>query len=152
MSQSAAFEAVARDAAWAGGRVLTRRFAEKKPLAVESKGLHDFVTEVDREAEAAVTECIAQRFPDHAVMAEEGSPDAGLADYRWIVDPLDGTTNFVHGVPVFAVSVAPVGQPGLELSEEVAACLPGIARQVASEAGVRSRIPAPARPSPSAET
>jgi myo-inositol-1(or 4)-monophosphatase len=80
---------------------------------VELKGLHDFVTVVDREAEAAVLGYLKGHFPDHTVMAEEGSPEAEAADYRWIVDPLDGTTNFIHGVPVFAVSVALEDPEGL---------------------------------------
>ncbi len=82
------------------------------PNAVESKGLRDFVTEADREAEAVIVSRIAERYPDHAVMAEEASPAARPAGHRWIVDPLDGTTNFIHGVPVFGVSIAvedPVG-------------------------------------------
>lgn len=98
------YEAVACAAARAAGRVLMERF--RRPLEVEVKGLHDFVTEVDRAAEAAVVETLHQSFPTHAVMAEEGSPDAARAPYRWIVDPLDGTTNFIHGVAPFSVSVA----------------------------------------------
>jgi myo-inositol-1(or 4)-monophosphatase len=107
------FEQVAREAATAAGRIIRERFSEKKPISVERKGLHDFVTAVDREAEAAVLGHLKDRFPDHTVMAEEGSPEAAAADYRWIVDPLDGTTNFIHGVPVFAVSVALEGPGGL---------------------------------------
>lgn len=75
----------------------------------ELKGTSDFVTEVDREAERAVVGIIRERHPDHRILAEEGSGDAGAeGDDRplWIVDPLDGTTNFLHGYPQYAVSVA----------------------------------------------
>jgi myo-inositol-1(or 4)-monophosphatase len=106
-------EASACEAARQAGRVLRRRFRESAALRVEEKGLHDFVTEVDHEAEAAVVGYIRSHFPDHVVMSEEGSPDAAAAAHRWIVDPLDGTTNFIHGVPTFAVSVALEDAEGL---------------------------------------
>ncbi len=104
--EAARFEEAAVEAARAAGGLLRARFREKKTLEVELKGLHDFVTRVDREAEAEVVGAIRERYPDHTVMAEEGSPHAAPGGYRWIVDPLDGTTNFIHGVPTFAVSVA----------------------------------------------
>ena len=113
MSNPAEFERVACDAAREAGRILRERFAEDKPIVVERKGLHDFVTAVDREAEDVVTAHLLRRFPNHTVMAEEGSPDAERSDHRWIVDPLDGTTNFIHGVPVFAVSIGLEDREGL---------------------------------------
>jgi len=113
LSNPSTFERVACDAAKAAGRLLRERFLDDRRIAVETKGLHDFVTEVDREAEAAVLGHLREHFPDHVVMAEEGSPDAEAAGYRWIVDPLDGTTNFIHGVPVFAVSIALEDPEGL---------------------------------------
>ena len=107
-------EAAVRAAAETAGRVLRRRFREAVPVRVETKGMHDFVTEIDREAEAAVVGYIRSRFPDHAIMAEEGSPEAeATAAHRWIIDPLDGTTNFIHGVAPFAVSVALEDREGL---------------------------------------
>jgi myo-inositol-1(or 4)-monophosphatase len=112
VSTPSAYERVACDAARIGGRVVRERFATRS-ISVERKGLHDFVTAVDREAEAAVLGHLRAHFPEHAVMAEEGSPTAGPAEHRWIVDPLDGTTNFIHGVPVFAVSVALEDASGL---------------------------------------
>jgi len=99
------FEVLAREAAAAAGRVLMEHFRSTE-LRVEVKGLHDFVTEVDRAAEEAVLRHIRSVFPDHAVMSEEGSPAERRAEYRWIVDPLDGTTNFIHGLTPFAVSIA----------------------------------------------
>jgi len=103
---AAAFERVACEAAALAGEILRRRFREKNPLTVETKGLHDYVTEVDREAEGVVVDFIRARFPSHVVMSEEGSPRAAAAEYRWVIDPLDGTTNFIHGVTPFSVSVA----------------------------------------------
>jgi len=107
------FEAVACAAAHQAGGILRRRFRERAPLVVEEKGLHDFVTEVDREAEAAVLGYIAAHFPQHPVMSEEASPELPPSGYRWVVDPLDGTTNFIHGVTPFSVSVAVEDERGL---------------------------------------
>lgn len=107
------FEAAACAAARLAGTLLNRRFREQAPIRVQSKGMHDFVTEVDREAEAVVTGYLRSRFPQHALMAEEGSPDVSRGDYRWVIDPLDGTTNFIHGVPTFGVSVALEDRKGL---------------------------------------
>ena len=100
------FGEVACDAARQGGEVLHRRFREQSPLQIETKGAHDFVTEVDREAERAVLQTIRAAFPDHGIISEEDSPDAPRSGLRWVVDPLDGTTNFIHGVTPFCVSVA----------------------------------------------
>jgi myo-inositol-1(or 4)-monophosphatase len=108
---AAAFEKAATDAAHRAGAVLRRRFGEA--LRVESKGMHDFVTEVDREAEDAVLGHLTPLFPDHAFMAEESAPEATGAGHRWVIDPLDGTTNFIHGVPTFAVSIALEDATGL---------------------------------------
>lgn len=105
--------AIAIEAARAGGAVLRRRFGDRGRLSVSVKGRHDYVTEVDHEAEAAVVEVLHRRAPGHAVLAEEGSGRGADSAYRWIVDPLDGTTNFIHGVPVFAVSIGLEDERGL---------------------------------------
>jgi myo-inositol-1(or 4)-monophosphatase len=73
---------------------------------VDYKSVQDLVTTADRASEKYLVTEIARRFPDHAVLAEEGSGSARAARYRWLVDPLDGTTNFAHGYPFYAVSVA----------------------------------------------
>ncbi|HEX5042532.1 MAG TPA: inositol monophosphatase family protein [Candidatus Polarisedimenticolaceae bacterium] len=106
MTTPAELEEAAITAARGAGAVLRRRFRPRERLQVESKGMHDFVTEVDREAEAAVVAFVRATFPDHTILAEEGSPSQQAGRVRWVVDPLDGTTNFIHGVPTFAVSVA----------------------------------------------
>jgi len=107
------YEAVACAAAHQAGGVLRRRFRERTPLLVEEKGLHDFVTEVDRQAESAALGYIAAHFPKQPVMSEEASPDLPASGHRWVVDPLDGTTNFIHGVPPFSVSIAVEDERGL---------------------------------------
>jgi myo-inositol-1(or 4)-monophosphatase len=104
---------VAIEAARAGGEVLRRRFAAHEELAIETKARHDYVTEVDREAEAAVVAVLRRRTPGYAILAEEGSLGADVSTHRWIVDPLDGTTNFIHGVPTFAVSIGLTDPEGL---------------------------------------
>lgn len=97
---------VAEKAARAGGAVLLDYFRDAT-LEVRRKGTHDFVTRADHESEARVIEVIRGSFPDHHVLAEEaGFDEGGDSDYRWYVDPLDGTSNFMQGLPVFSVSIA----------------------------------------------
>jgi myo-inositol-1(or 4)-monophosphatase len=66
----------------------------------------NLVTEMDRRAEAFIVERLLRAFPAHGILGEEGGERPGPSGYRWLIDPLDGTTNYAHGVPVFAVSVA----------------------------------------------
>ncbi len=96
---------IAIRAARAGGRILLRHFDHVDTLDVKSKGLHDFVSEVDRSAEQEIIEVLRQSFPDHAILAEESGVHAGN-DYQWVIDPLDGTTNYLHGLPHFSISIA----------------------------------------------
>ena len=111
--ESERLEHVAIEAARAGGAVLKRAYAKRDELTVEVKARRDYVTAADREAEAAVTAVLKRHTPDFGILAEEGSPEAARAPHRWIVDPLDGTTNFIHGVPAFAVSVGLEDEEGL---------------------------------------
>ena len=93
-------------AAHAGAAIISRYFRHAG-LQVMAKAENDFVTQADKESEAAVVEIIRQRFPDHRILAEEGGgAGTGSGDYEWLIDPLDGTTNFVQGLPVYAVSIA----------------------------------------------
>jgi len=98
--------AAALAAAHAGAGIVSRYF-RSGDLEVRRKGENDFVTRADRESEAAVISAIRERFPDHRVLAEEGG-GAGLGHgvHEWLIDPLDGTTNFLQGLPVYCVSVA----------------------------------------------
>jgi myo-inositol-1(or 4)-monophosphatase len=93
-------------AARAAGERICDGFRNLAASEIESKGKNDFVTRVDREAEAAITEIILNEFPGHRVLAEESGYSAAASDYLWVIDPLDGTTNFIHGLPHFAVSLA----------------------------------------------
>jgi len=95
-------------AARRAGNVITRGARDLDLLTVTAKGPKDFVSEVDRAAEAAIVETIHSVYPEHAILAEEGTgrgrnPDA---EHLWIIDPLDGTTNFLHGFPQYCVSIA----------------------------------------------
>ncbi len=92
-------------AARRAGKIILRNLTQIDRLAVETKGRNDFVSDVDRHAEAEIISVIRSAYPDHAILAEESGRQAGN-DYLWIIDPLDGTTNYLHGYPQFAVSIA----------------------------------------------
>ena len=97
------------DAAWeaadAAGRIICASW--QKPKTVDYKGVIDLVTDTDRQCEHAIVEVLTQRFPHHSILAEEETRlQRHESPYRWIVDPLDGTTNFAHGYPHFCVSIA----------------------------------------------
>ncbi len=96
---------VAVIAARRAGATLIRNLVKVEKLKIEQKGLNDYVTEADYAAERAVIETIHRHYPDHAILAEESGVQ-GESDTVWIIDPLDGTTNFLHRFPVFAVSIA----------------------------------------------
>lgn len=92
-------------AARRAGAVLGKNFKKRDRLKVEKKGHNDYVSEADHAAERAIIEVIHKHYPDHAIQAEE-SGRHGESDTVWIIDPLDGTTNYLHGFPVFCVSIA----------------------------------------------
>jgi myo-inositol-1(or 4)-monophosphatase len=88
------------------GAILLDYHHKLQTLQVRSKGRFDYVTEADLAAQEAIVQLIRSRHPGHDILAEEGNRTLGSNASRWLVDPLDGTTNFIHGFPVFAVSVA----------------------------------------------
>jgi myo-inositol-1(or 4)-monophosphatase len=96
---------VAVEAAREAGELLVTEF--DRPQKLSYKGEVDIVTEADRKSEALIVERLRSHFPGHAIFGEEGGASGAVAtaQYRWLVDPLDGTTNFAHGFPVFAVSI-----------------------------------------------
>jgi myo-inositol-1(or 4)-monophosphatase len=94
---------VAAEAARAGGQILRESYGRVQ--SVQFKGMVDLVTEVDVRAEQTIVVRLRDRFPTHQILAEEGSVGGDDPRHRWIVDPLDGTTNFAHGLRVFSVSV-----------------------------------------------
>lgn len=106
---------VARRAAEAAALVHREGRGRFDPAAWTEKGRSDFVTEVDVEAERRILEIIRETFAAHDVMAEEGTDDSssGTSGIRWIIDPLDGTTNWLHGYPEYAVSLAAEDEEGL---------------------------------------
>jgi myo-inositol-1(or 4)-monophosphatase len=95
-------------AARAAGKIINRAALDIERVQVTAKSHNDFVTEVDQAAENAVIDVLLQAYPGHAILAEESGRSRGAKDseYLWIIDPLDGTTNFIHGFPVYAVSIA----------------------------------------------
>jgi len=96
---------IAVRAARSAGNVIIRNIDRLDSIAVQTKDRNDFVSEVDRQAEQEIIGVLRKAYPDHAILAEESGEQAGN-DYQWIIDPLDGTTNFLHGFPQYAVSIA----------------------------------------------
>lgn len=99
---------IAVKAARAAGAIINRASLDLDLLKVNTKGPNDFVSEVDQAAEQAIIETLLAAYPGHGILAEESGRAHGAkdSDYVWIIDPLDGTTNFLHGFPVYAVSIA----------------------------------------------
>ena len=106
---------VAVMAAHRAGDTLIRNLnkLDKIKTRVKKKGHNDFVSDADHSAERVIIETIHKHYPDHAIIAEE-SGEQGESEYVWIIDPLDGTTNFLHGFPIFCVSVALMHRGQLE--------------------------------------
>jgi len=86
--------------------MIARSFDDRDNINVQEKQDRDFVTDVDRKAESMIIRDIQQHYPDHGIVAEESERTNPKASIQWYIDPLDGTTNFVHGLPHFAVSIA----------------------------------------------
>ncbi len=100
---------IALRAARSAGELIMRSIERLDTISISEKDAKDYVTEIDRAAEQVIITAILKAHPDHGINAEESGRTAGKdqgADYEWIIDPLDGTTNFIHGVPHFAVSIA----------------------------------------------
>ena len=97
---------IAVRAARKAGSIINRATLDGGALQVRSKRANDFVTRVDGAAEEAVIDIVRKAYPDHGFIAEESGETGANAEYLWIIDPLDGTTNFIHGFPQYAVSIA----------------------------------------------
>jgi len=99
---------VAVKAARAAGNIINRAALDVESVRVSQKQVNDFVTEVDQASEKTVIETLLTAYPGHAIWAEESGKEHGAqdSDYVWIIDPLDGTTNFIHGLPIYCVSIA----------------------------------------------
>ena len=99
---------VAIKAARAAGAIINRAALDVESVRVAQKQVNDFVTEVDQAAERMIIETLLGAYPGHGILGEESGKEFGAkdSDYVWIIDPLDGTTNFIHGFPVYCVSIA----------------------------------------------
>ena len=100
--------------AFKAGEILLQNYG--KVLEITHKGAHaiNLVTDIDKKSEAFIVKGLLKRFPDHQILAEEGSLSKSTSPYKWLIDPLDGTTNYAHGFPFFCVSIA------LQIREETA--------------------------------
>lgn len=102
-------------AARRAGAIIIRYIEQTKDLKIDIKGRNDFVSEVDRQAEAEIIDILRKAYPEDGIIAEESGEFKTDSDYKWIIDPLDGTTNFLHGHPYFSVSIALQHKNRLEL-------------------------------------
>jgi myo-inositol-1(or 4)-monophosphatase len=93
---------VAREA----GQYLLSHRGKISPEMIDEKAINDFVTEVDENSEKMIVESIRSHFPEHKILAEEGTTYQSENEYRWIIDPLDGTKNFIQNIPMFSISIA----------------------------------------------
>ncbi len=98
---------IAVKAARRAGAIINRAARDIEGITVSRKREKDYVTEIDKAAEMEIIDILLRAFPDHAILAEEsGAQGKAESDHTWIIDPLDGTTNFIHGFPQYAVSIA----------------------------------------------
>jgi myo-inositol-1(or 4)-monophosphatase len=99
---------VAIKAARAAGAIINRAALDVESVRVSQKQVNDFVTEVDQASEQIIIETLLGAYPGHAIWAEESGREHGAqhSEFVWIIDPLDGTTNFIHGLPIYCVSIA----------------------------------------------
>ncbi len=97
---------IAVKAARRAGTIINRASDDVGALKIHTKNYNDFVSEVDHAAEAAILEVLKEAYPDHAFLGEESGKSSNESDYLWIIDPLDGTTNFLHGFQQYSVSIA----------------------------------------------
>ena len=103
---------VGTEAAYNGAKILRDHFGQISHIG--HKGTFDLVTEADTASEKEIIQTIRSTFPDHAILAEESGINSGNAEYKWIIDPLDGTTNYAHQFPIFSIAIA------LSVGDEIA--------------------------------
>ena len=106
MKESAEYLTVAVKAARAAGRILMRSYGKLTRADLSQKGDSDWVTTIDHASEETIIRILIKAFPDHTVKAEESSPTAAESVYQWLIDPLDGTINYMHQFPAFCISIA----------------------------------------------
>jgi myo-inositol-1(or 4)-monophosphatase len=103
----------AKQAALAAAEILIRHFKKLPEEAVRKKLKNDFLSFVDESSEKTIIDILLKHYPDHSILAEEGGVQKADSEYRWIIDPLDGTTNYIAGLPIFCISIA------LQKNEEI---------------------------------
>jgi myo-inositol-1(or 4)-monophosphatase len=101
------------EAIYSGAKVIRNYFGHISQI--HQKGAFELVTEADTESEKQIVETIRKAFPDHAILAEESGANQGATEYQWLIDPLDGTTNYVHHLPFFTIAIALVVRGKIEL-------------------------------------
>ena len=94
---------IAKNLAVKSGQLLLKRTGDIKDIIYKTQ--RDFITDVDKASEDLIIRGIQQHYPEHSILAEESGLHSLKHDYQWIIDPLDGTLNFAHGFPMFAVSI-----------------------------------------------
>ncbi len=97
---------IAKEAALEAGKILVKNLGKLSIDQIETKSKNNFVTEIDKLAEKIIIDLIYSFHPNHCIFAEESGNNNKTSDYRWIIDPLDGTTNYIHSIPFFCVSIA----------------------------------------------
>lgn len=97
------------------GEIIRNAYRTKFSIEIKENNIKNLVTEVDKKSEQTIIEFIRKNFPSHNILAEEGGEKKSSSDYIWVIDPLDGTTNFAHGLPIFSVSI------GVQYKEETIA-------------------------------
>lgn len=100
------FIKIAKEASLTAGKFLMENFGKLNTKDIEEKSTNSFVTYVDKQSEKMIVDMIKYNFPDHSIIAEEGSGNQINSDYAWFIDPLDGTTNYIQKLPHFSVSIA----------------------------------------------
>lgn len=95
-----------KKALYAGGEILLSNLGKLTHLDIDTKAKNDFVTKVDKESEECIVGILKEKTPDFDILTEETTPDEMKSECRWIIDPLDGTTNYIHSFPFFAISIA----------------------------------------------
>jgi len=103
---NANFLPLAKKTALEAGELLREGFGRLKSGDIALKGFGDYVTAMDHASEKLIIESIKQHYPGHQIYAEESGMDSQDSEYLWLIDPLDGTANYVHGIPFYSVSIA----------------------------------------------
>ena len=106
MTDSSRYLSVAQEAAREAGRILMDHYGKLKNDEVSRKGDYDWVTTIDRLSEEMIIRILKSAFPDHTILAEESAPETPRGRMQWLIDPLDGTVNYIHRFPMFGVSIA----------------------------------------------